>query len=76
MEVSHPRTSDDRLTLISWDDYRKHIFEDICAYTCIIGECSYTRAFFEDLDAMTNHLSLCHNINQDTPSYTCPLCVE
>ncbi|ORY05557.1 hypothetical protein BCR34DRAFT_590863 [Clohesyomyces aquaticus] len=57
-------------------EWKKHVFRDICAYTCIFLECSSVGVLFEDREAMTCHMESHHGINQDTTSQLCPLCQE
>ncbi|PSN61666.1 hypothetical protein BS50DRAFT_533540 [Corynespora cassiicola Philippines] len=57
-------------------DWKKHVFEDICAYTCIYIECSMSGVLFRNREAMTNHLVSHHNLAEDLTSRPCPLCLE
>ncbi|KAF2012581.1 hypothetical protein BU24DRAFT_425218 [Aaosphaeria arxii CBS 175.79] len=56
--------------------WKNHIFEDICAYTCIFNDCSFNGTWFKDRVAMTDHLEVNHKINETTTRQACPLCLE
>ncbi|KAH7071121.1 hypothetical protein BKA63DRAFT_67376 [Paraphoma chrysanthemicola] len=56
--------------------WKKHIFSDICAYTCVYNHCSYTGVLFDSQDAMSAHLNSQHKIGQKDSDHTCPLCLQ
>ncbi|KAF2136283.1 uncharacterized protein K452DRAFT_280213, partial [Aplosporella prunicola CBS 121167] len=56
--------------------WRKHVFQDILAYTCIFDDCPSDTCFFEDIEAMTAHLGYNHSLSPDWGSLKCPLCFE
>lgn len=55
---------------------RKHVFDDILAYVCFFAECCDTRVFFENSEALMNHLQDHHGMDVRVSDVTCPLCVE
>ncbi|OAG06641.1 uncharacterized protein CC84DRAFT_1257937 [Paraphaeosphaeria sporulosa] len=57
-------------------DWKRHIFDDICAYTCIFSDCSSARTLFKNRETMTQHLESHHSITSASVPLTCPLCLE
>ena len=57
-------------------DWKRHVFEDVCAYTCIFSHCSSVGVFFEDREAMTKHLAEKHALDTNAHDQLCPLCEE
>jgi hypothetical protein len=76
MEVSDAVSFSHLTTVLTLCYSRKHIFEDICAYTCIFSECPSNCVLFKDRDAMTDHLVSHHGITEDSSPQECPLCLE
>ncbi|KAF2831819.1 hypothetical protein CC86DRAFT_143902 [Ophiobolus disseminans] len=56
--------------------WKKHIFDDILAYACPFAECAIAGAFFQDRDAMMDHLEQNHDLDVTVHRVTCPLCAE
>ncbi|USP80973.1 ankyrin repeat domain-containing protein [Curvularia clavata] len=56
--------------------WKKHVFDDILAYACFFAECRDTQAFFENSEALMNHLQDHHGMDIRVSEVTCPLCVE
>jgi len=54
---------------------RKHIFADICAYSCVFDQCPFPRVMFPDCDALTDHMKAHHGFAQNS-SQVCPLCQD
>lgn len=57
-------------------DFRKHIFDDLLAYACPFPECSIADAFFQDSEAMMDHLEKCHALDVSLSEVACPLCLK
>ncbi|KAF2649714.1 hypothetical protein K491DRAFT_172300 [Lophiostoma macrostomum CBS 122681] len=57
-------------------DWKKHVFEDICAYTCLFIDCSSSGVMFQDRHAMAAHLKTSHGITEASTPRSCPLCLE
>ncbi|KAH4006804.1 hypothetical protein HBI13_234900 [Parastagonospora nodorum] len=56
--------------------WKKHVFDDILAYSCFFAECSDTHVFYENSDALMTHLQDDHGMDVQVLDVTCPLCVQ
>ncbi|KAH4291592.1 hypothetical protein HBH64_190360 [Parastagonospora nodorum] len=56
--------------------WKKHVFDDILAYSCFFAECSDTHVFYENSEALMTHLQDDHGMDVEVSDVTCPLCVK
>ncbi|KAI4906459.1 hypothetical protein J4E90_010533 [Alternaria incomplexa] len=57
-------------------EWKKHIYDDVLAYTCFFANCPDTRVFYEDGEGLMTHLKDRHGMDVQIYDVTCPLCVK